>query len=917
MRPIRLELSAFGPYADKTVLNLSELGTGGLYLITGDTGAGKTTIFDAIAFALYGEPSGNSRKSTMLRSKYAAAETPTYVTLSFLYRGKTYTIRRVPDYLRPAKRGDGLTTQKAETELTLPNGTVITKNKEADAKIREILGVDRSQFTQIAMIAQGDFLKLLLASTDERKEIFRKIFRTEKFNLLQDRLRVQTADLQSQYDAHRLSMIQYVRDLSCDIQDPRQQDLERAKENALPAAELLPLADHFIAADTAKQAELEQQLAQTEQSLAEINTLLGKEEARQSIQRNLEQCAKQLAVQESHAQQLSGALALAQSQQSDCARLTEEIAVQTQLLSRYDTLEQLRRQQSEKQQIIRQSEQQRSSLHAQSGVIEERLNADRERQIRLQDTGAEREKLLAQQEKLTEHCKQLDDLQAMQTKLTQTEASYRQAQNAYQTAQDAAQQLNEAYQTQNRAFLSEQAGILAQTLQDGVRCPVCGSMDHPNPAVKSDHAPTEAELELLKAKSDCAAADAAEKSKSAGVWFGAVTELQTALAEESLALLGTESTDGLALARNRAAQEQQQIALRIQQEDARLRDLTALNERIPMQEDKLAQIQAQRSDAEKAILTAQTALTAIEEQLQSERAALPYDSKAQAQAELRKMEQQRSAMQAAFDTAQKDYLAAQQQCSTLRGQIDALEAQLSGSEPIDAQMLCEERDRESRTKNDLQAYHAAIHARISRNQQARTGIASQSKQAAETEQKLIRVRALSDTANGKLSAKEKIMLETYIQMHYFNRVLIKANTRLMMMSGGQYELKRDTTSENKKQQIGLDLNVIDHYNGTERSVKTLSGGESFQASLSLALGLSDVIQSAAGGIQLDTMFVDEGFGSLDEESLRLSIRALSDLSDGSRLVGIISHVAELKERINKQIIVTKLPSGGSQAEIIV
>jgi len=221
MRPIRLELSAFGPYAGKTVLPLSQLGTGGLYLITGDTGAGKTTIFDAIAFALYGEPSGANRKAGMLRSKYAAPETPTAVTLTFLYRDKEYTIRRVPDYLRPSKRGDGFTPQKAEAELTLPDGTVISKNRDVDAKIKEILGVDRSQFTQIAMIAQGDFLKLLLAPTEERKEIFRKIFRTGKFNQLQERLRTKANDLNKQCEDLRASIMQYIRDISCDISDER------------------------------------------------------------------------------------------------------------------------------------------------------------------------------------------------------------------------------------------------------------------------------------------------------------------------------------------------------------------------------------------------------------------------------------------------------------------------------------------------------------------------------------------------------------------------------------------------------------------------------------------------------------------------------------------------------------------------
>ena len=208
-----------------------------------------------------------------------------------------------------------------------------------------------------------------------------------------------------------------------------------------------------------------------------------------------------------------------------------------------------------------------------------------------------------------------------------------------------------------------------------------------------------------------------------------------------------------------------------------------------------------------------------------------------------------------------------------------------------------------------------MHTRISSNETALCNIQTRSEEVVQLEQRMTWMRALSNTANGNLTGKEKVMLETYVQMTYFDRILTRANTRFMVMSGGQYELKRRMEAENNRSQSGLELNVIDHYNGTERSVKTLSGGESFQASLSLALGLSDEIQSSAGGIRLDTMFVDEGFGSLEEESLQQAIRALADLSDGNRLVGIISHVSDMKDKIDKQIIVRKERSGGRRVEI--
>jgi exonuclease SbcC len=219
-------------------------------------------------------------------------------------------------------------------------------------------------------------------------------------------------------------------------------------------------------------------------------------------------------------------------------------------------------------------------------------------------------------------------------------------------------------------------------------------------------------------------------------------------------------------------------------------------------------------------------------------------------------------------------------------------------------------------KQELSHRLTTLAARIAGNQWALDHIERQSKALSALEAQLVWVRALSNTANGKISEK-KVMLETYIQMTCFDRIIARSNTRLMVMSGGQYELKRRLAAEDHRSQSGLELDVIDHYNGTERSVKSLSGGESFQASLSLALGLSDEIQSYTGGVRLDTMFVDEGFGSLDEDSLQQAIRALSGLTEGNRLVGIISHVAELKEKIDRQIRVTKDKSGGSRAEILV
>ena len=220
-------------------------------------------------------------------------------------------------------------------------------------------------------------------------------------------------------------------------------------------------------------------------------------------------------------------------------------------------------------------------------------------------------------------------------------------------------------------------------------------------------------------------------------------------------------------------------------------------------------------------------------------------------------------------------------------------------------------------KNEFMSRKDMLNMKLHNNRFILDKILRNINELSETEKKLMCVKSLSDTANGNISGKEKIMLEAYVQMRYFNRIIDRANVRLMTMSDGQYELKRRVGADNNRSQSGLDLDVIDHYNGTERSVKTLSGGESFKASLALALGLSDEIQSSSGGIRLETMFIDEGFGSLDEESLSQALKALTELSEGDRTVGIISHVTELKERIDRQVVVTKNKFGGSKISVVV
>ena len=326
MRPLHLTLSAFGPYAGQVELPLETLGTQGLYLITGNTGAGKTSIFDAITFALYGEASGTNRSPAMLRSKYAAPDTPTFVELRFSYDGETYTVRRNPEYLRPAKRGGGLTKQRGEAELTRPDGTVVTKLQEVNAAVTELLGLDRTQFSQVAMLAQGDFLKLLLADTNERQKIFRELFHTRCYQSFQDRLKAESSQLHSQCDAARASVQQYIGGVSCPEGDPLAPLLIEAQAGALPIQETISLIETLIQQDQQGEAHCQAKLAVLDKALAEVNTLLGKAETAEQTRTGLLQAQAQQAALQPKAEQCKQALEEAQAQQPRLEALAQEIA---------------------------------------------------------------------------------------------------------------------------------------------------------------------------------------------------------------------------------------------------------------------------------------------------------------------------------------------------------------------------------------------------------------------------------------------------------------------------------------------------------------------------------------------------------------------------------------------------------------
>ena len=920
MRPITLTMSAFGPYAGKTVIELDKLGTNGLYLITGDTGAGKTTIFDAITYALYGEASGNTRDVNMFRSKYAEPSTPTEVELTFEYAQKIYTVKRNPEYDRPKARGEGYTTEKANAELHYPDGRVVTKLKEVNKAIVDIMGIDRSQFTQIAMIAQGDFLKLLLASTEDRKKIFQKIFRTQCYYQLQERLKQQTGELAAEYEKIGGSIRQYINGIACHPDDVLMLEVDKAKKGELKNTEAVQLVEKLIDQDTAEQQKALERIGKLDKQKQKIAAQLAVADNRKTTEEKKEKAKENLALETQRLKRLETEKNKAAAHQPEVQKAVEAIAKLEAQLPEYAEMQKKQTERTGLQKALEELAQKIKTEAETEEKLARNIAEFKAEQASLQNAGAAQAAQKAEKDRLAEQQKDLEALKKEYAAYQKLETQLKKAQADYaQKSEDSGRKRAE-YEHKNKLYLDAQAGILAETLTEGVPCPVCGSLEHPHPAQKPENAPTKQELENCKAKAEEAEKATQEASSKASTCIGQVNTSRETLQARGQKLLGTDAVEEM---ERLCSEKQQQTAAALQKAEQQLKEIEkqlgrkdALDQLIPQKEDELEQCKNRRAGYGNQQAGDGAKLQAAEKRLKELAEKLSYPSEAEANQALQQLCEKKQAWGKAIQDTQKAYDACAENLAALKGMLEGYQKTLQGMEKVDVQAVLAAQTEAEQQKAVWQAQKNEISDRLAVNGPILENLRPQISKMEEIEKRLQCVQALSDTANGRLSGKEKIMLETYIQMTFFDRIIRRANVRLMVMSGGQYELKRRVNAENNRSQAGLELDVIDHYNGSERSVKTLSGGESFKASLALALGLSDEIQSSAGGIRLDTMFVDEGFGSLDEESLEQAVNALVGLTQGNRLVGIISHVSELKNRIDKQIVVTKEKNGGSKAQIL-
>ena len=923
MKPLKLTMSAFGSYAGKNVIDFTGQQQG-IFLITGDTGAGKTTIFDAITYALYNQTSGGERNGNMMRSQYAQPETETYVELEFLYRGQTYRVRRNPDYkITKTLKNGKIREQKVphSVELTLPDGTVFPEKKNAtDAKIIEILGLTADQFSQIVMIAQGDFLKLLYTKSDERKMIFSKLFRTDIYWKIQENLRRKSMEMDERIQ-----------------ENDRAFEQEKSRIIPLPESEELPL-DELVERlrERLKDALKEQNLRRA--NVEELNKKITKYEEINKLFVSLEkirQTGRELEARQAESKE--------RRQQIENARKADKVLVaEQQNLRQQQAVEQSAQAIAQMEETLTNNQEMFETLKTQLQEAEakqKREAADIQKKMlaleqsfpsyeALQNARSEEQQAKRVWEDLGKTSeesfrKKAAGIAALKEQQKRQEQIVEQTKKNWEQTSLSASESAKHYEHMYEAFLKEQAGILAENLSAGCPCPVCGSTVHPDPAKLSDHAVTE--LEVEQAKKTRAAAE--EKRDLAYAAFEAEKTEKQKLAQA----VEKEEAD-FVLAQTIAKQQRKEAE----------QNYVSLQKTAEQIREKL--VYPSLTEAKKQYAAMQKALEAAEQEIAKKRQKVSELAEAMNTLKGQKLaeeENQKTAKKLAVKTEkeyaklleksgfiseetyhlailpersrsklereEKEY---ESQCLRQQSEQKLLEKQVSGKTYTDTTELNEQLKAEKQALKEAEKTYMELHTAYENDRSVLQNCAVYLEKGKKLEREDQVIKSLSKTANGRLSGSAKIDFETYIQRQYFKQIIHEANKRLLTMSNHQFILKlKEEANTGRKTNEGLDLSVYSLVTDSERDVKTLSGGESFLAALAMALGLSDIVERSAGAIHPDMMFIDEGFGSLDAQSRQQAIEVLAELAGDSRMVGIISHVTELKEQIDRKLVVSRTDKG--------
>ena len=908
MKPLHLTMSAFGPYADKIEVPFERFGESGLYLVTADTGAGQTTIFDPITFALYGESSGKVRDSSMLRSDYASPTQKTEVCLTFSYKGEIYKVERTPQYERAKARGDGTTKEVASATLIYPDGKVLTGVKQVTTAITELIGIDSKQFAQIVMIAQGDFLELLLADTVKRSGIFRKIFNTEKIQLFQKNIKQQALEQKRNLDMQKESVMQYVSQIVCNTTE-----LETLRDGA-EIYTLKPLTDELeksIKDDETAYNQSQINLDVIRKTLEQLSSKLDKAKECEKTKKDYESAKQNLDLLKLKLESLEQNLKNAQQNQPECDKLKSEIAKLENEMPIYTALENAEIQVKKASEKQNQLKTEQTKLDLEQEMLKKRLSELETLINELQNSAVELEQLKNIKISLDNIKNELYEMQTQYEKACQAYKDYQKIKKDFENANAVYNDVNSKFLNYEQLFFSEQAGILAKDLIENTPCPVCGSLHHPKPATLSNSAISQKQLEDAKKLAETARNKMTQASEKAAQ-IKSVYELAKEQMEKQAVKLFGENHDKIGVELQKANNDEQNKRLecenKIKECEKKLEDIKNYKNEQELKTKALNINEQNKQKCQADFVTYTAQLSSANAQLETLKNQTRYSSQILAKEALLNAQNKLDELQKQIETAQTALNNANEQKIKYTTLVGTLSEQLEKMPEQDITALENKYNSLEIEQKQLDTEHKNRFNRISTNKsiynKIKDGIAALEKQ----DKYCTMLKRLSDTANGEISGK-KLTFENYILAFYFEQIVAAANERFYRMTSGQYKLVRRKDGINGRAQGGLELDVMDFYTGKVRNVRTLSGGESFKASLSLALGLSDVIQLGAGGVEIDAMFIDEGFGSLDAESLDTAMRILESLAGDNRQIGIISHVSELRNRIERKILVTRKRQG--------
>lgn len=1043
MRPLKLTMGAFGPYSKTQTIDFTQL-KDNIFLITGPTGAGKTTIFDAISYGLFGEASGSSRDKDALRSDFASIEDETFVELDFEIRGKAYRIKRTPQQEQKKLRGEGITIKNADAELHLPDGIIITKITNVDIKITEIMGINKDQFRQIVMLPQGEFRKLLESDSLEREAIFRKIFGTQAFELIQRKLDDEGKELYKTIKTFITERDTHVKHIDVGVSEELKQlvnseninitevlsltkkqikiDEEEYEKLNVESREITKKLDE-VKEKIVKAEEINKKLKERDELEVSFNALIGKKNEYEKKEVLLQKSRKALPIYEIEKTYLRSKTTISSKKQEKdlagetlekakviLAKSEEAFANEEKAVERRKAIENEYSYLSNMQQKVIDYEKNSGELKLQLKNLEsfnitleksgESLKSDK---IELDSLGNELKKLHECETQVIKEDQKLSDLKNQRKDLGEVYKSLKSNmklkseitvnKEEFEVYDVGYKEFKAQFEKAEEIFKRGQAGILASGLSLDSPCPVCGSLSHPNPAKLIENIGSQEELDKLKERYEKLTEERNTKlnnlARENGRLNTASEELDNRLKQlgeqisEKLpndyneALIFVESRginiksqitkleESLAVLKNRltekAKMEQRQeelkeIIRRLEADIvkgnqqnvelygtvAKLKEAVATIEKdIPENIRSGAKLIARLSELKKNIDTMEKAYKDALQNRENCRNSLTKaqtdkDSKEVALTEaLAENERLWSVLQEKIKEADFESFEEYKSISKDGNEIDTLQRDIEKYyQSVNSQKTMLEKiviDTKALTIQDIEIYKTSLielNEMLTKISESLTNIYSKNKNNKNTiaqiesinskiivkEEKYKVVGELARVAKGDNS--QRITFERYVLAAYFDEIISAANLRLNKMTNGRFQLSRKEEKGKGSKQQGLELEVFDNYTGKARHVKTLSGGESFKASLALALGLADVVQSYAGGISLDTMFVDEGFGSLDPESLDNAISCLVDLQNTGRLVGIISHVPELKERINSRLEIFPTKEG-SVAKFVV